>query len=474
MEEEPGTVARRGDQEGDGRNYRADRRDHPGAALGIRADRLHPRHFRRAVPAVRGDDQRRDADLGAERADPVAGVVRRIPAPWRPAARADGLGAAADRRRAQRLCRDRAAPGAGVGPRRRRDPGERGRRSISAGLRTPTGFLPEEDQGAFFVSVQLPDGASVSRTSEAAGRIEELLRQMPQVQNVFAIIGYSILDGVSEPNSAFLVADAEAVRGPPRRGQLGAGADCPGLRRGPAGPHARPSSRSTCRRSSDCRPPAGSNTSSKGSKGRTPRRWAASCRGWSRPPTRTRACRVCSRPTPRPTRRSISISTARRRRRSASRMSDVFNALQSTLGGFYVNNFNLFGRVWQVNIQGEAADRTDISSIWQIYIRNKFGNTVPMRAIANARIDARAAGHHPLQQLSGDPDTGRPVPRHLLRHGAGRDGRCLGQDAAGRLRLRMDRHRLPGGRRLGTDRRDPRRWRCCSRSCSWSASTRAG
>src|SRR4051795_3337987 len=75
-----------------------------------------------------------------------------------------------------------------------------------AGMRTPTGFLPDEDQGAFFVSVQLPDGASVSRTSEATRRIEELLRQMPQIQNVFAIIGYSILDSVSEPNAAFLVA----------------------------------------------------------------------------------------------------------------------------------------------------------------------------------------------------------------------------------------------------------------------------
>ncbi|HJY49180.1 MAG TPA: efflux RND transporter permease subunit, partial [Stellaceae bacterium] len=53
-------------------------------------------------------------------------------------------------------------------------------------LRTPTGFLPEEDQGAFFISVQLPDGASVARTSDAVRRIEALLKQMPQIQNVFA------------------------------------------------------------------------------------------------------------------------------------------------------------------------------------------------------------------------------------------------------------------------------------------------
>jgi len=69
-------------------------------------------------------------------------------------------------------------------------------------LRTPTGFLPEEDQGAFFVSVQLPDGASVARTSETSRQIEALLRTMPQVQNVFAIVGFSIIDGVNEATRA--------------------------------------------------------------------------------------------------------------------------------------------------------------------------------------------------------------------------------------------------------------------------------
>src|SRR5262249_39291092 len=65
---------------------------------------------------------------------------------------------------------------------------------------------------------------------------------------------------------------------------------------------------------------------------------------------------------------------------------DVFTALQSTLGGFFVNNFNLYGRTWQVNIEGEAADRRDISDIWQIHVRNKQGQMVPMRSIASQRI----------------------------------------------------------------------------------------
>ena len=64
----------------------------------------------------------------------------------------------------------------------------------------------------------------------------------------------------------------------------------------------------------------------------------------------------------------------------------MFTALQATLGGIYVNDFNLFGRTWQVNIEGEALDRNDVSSIWSIFVRNRTGTMVPLRAIADARI----------------------------------------------------------------------------------------
>jgi multidrug efflux pump subunit AcrB len=69
---------------------------------------------------------------------------------------------------------------------------------------TPTGFLPEEDQGAFFIAVQLPDGASVARTSEVTKQVEALLKKMPQIEHVLSIIGFSLLDGGNEPNSAAL------------------------------------------------------------------------------------------------------------------------------------------------------------------------------------------------------------------------------------------------------------------------------
>ena len=71
---------------------------------------------------------------------------------------------------------------------------------------TPTGFLPEEDQGAFFIAVQLPDGASVARSAAVGERVEKMLHEMPQVQDTLAIVGFSLLDGVDEPNAAFMVA----------------------------------------------------------------------------------------------------------------------------------------------------------------------------------------------------------------------------------------------------------------------------
>jgi multidrug efflux pump subunit AcrB len=67
------------------------------------------------------------------------------------------------------------------------------------------------------------------------------------------------------------------------------------------------------------------------------------------------------------------------------RVSDVFSGLQATLGGYYVNDFNLFGRTWQVNVQGEPVDRDQVFDIFRIHVRNRNGEMVPLRAIADVR-----------------------------------------------------------------------------------------
>ena len=68
------------------------------------------------------------------------------------------------------------------------------------------------------------------------------------------------------------------------------------------------------------------------------------------------------------------------------RISDIFNALQSTLGSYYINDFNVFGRTWQVNLQAETSFRKRIDEIQNIYVRNARGGMVPMRALAEAKL----------------------------------------------------------------------------------------
>ena len=94
---------------------------------------------------------------------------------------------------------------------------------------------------------------------------------MPQIQNVFAIVGFSIIDGVNEPNTAFVVPTLK-----PFADRAGAANSAQALiaRVFAEGQQVRTATviPSTCLRSSACRPPAGSNTSSKGSRDRSPRR----------------------------------------------------------------------------------------------------------------------------------------------------------------------------------------------------------
>src|SRR3974377_1180170 len=68
------------------------------------------------------------------------------------------------------------------------------------------------------------------------------------------------------------------------------------------------------------------------------------------------------------------------------KINDIFNALQSTLGSYYINDFNVFGRTWQVNLQAETSFRQRIDDIERIYVRNGRGDMVPMRALAKATL----------------------------------------------------------------------------------------
>jgi hydrophobe/amphiphile efflux-1 (HAE1) family protein len=252
-------------------------------------------------------------------------------------------------------------------------------------LLTPTGFLPEEDQGAFFISVQLPDGASVARTSEVAKQVEDLLKQMPAIEHTLSIIGFSLLDGASEPNNAFMVArlkpfaDRKAAADSAQaliRRTFGAGSQ---IRQANVLPFNLP-------------PIIGLSTSGgfeyqlEALEGQDPVEIGSVTSGLigaaNRNPQLARVFSTFTATNP-----SVFLDIDRAKAQALGlNISDVFTALQATLGGIYVNNFNLYGRTWQVNVQGEASDRGDISDIWQIYVRNATGQMVPIRSIASLKI----------------------------------------------------------------------------------------
>ena len=252
-------------------------------------------------------------------------------------------------------------------------------------LVTPTGFLPEEDQGAFFTSVQLPDGASVARTSEVTRQVEDVLKQMPAVDHVLAVIGFSLLDGASEPNSALVVsrlkpfADRKAAADSAQAliaKMFAAGTQ---IRQANVLPFNLP-------------PIIGLSTGGgfeyqlQALEGQSPAAISSVANALiGAANADPRLARVFSTFTA--TNPSLYLDIDRRKAQALGvTISDVFTALQATLGGIYVNNFNLFGRTWQVNLQGEAFDRSDTSDIWRIYVRNDGGQMVPLRSLAGLKI----------------------------------------------------------------------------------------
>ena len=251
--------------------------------------------------------------------------------------------------------------------------------------RTPTGFLPEEDQGAFFVAIQLPDGASVTRTREVVQRVEGILKGLPQVADVLAIVGFSFLDGAAQSNSAFMVARLKPFserKAPGDKVQALIGRVFGAVQQ----------IRTAVVFPLNLPPIIGLSTGGgfeyqlQNLQGQEPAEMGSVLNGLLAAANQDpRLARVFS--TFSPTTPSIFLDIDRQKAQALGlQINDVFSALQATLGGIYINDFNMLGRTWQVIIQGEAADRLDVSSLWRIYVRNKTGTMVPLRSIADARI----------------------------------------------------------------------------------------
>ncbi|MCF1463163.1 multidrug efflux RND transporter permease subunit [Agrobacterium vitis] len=249
---------------------------------------------------------------------------------------------------------------------------------------TPSGFLPEEDQGTFFIAVQLPDGASVARTSGAVGQVEDLLKAIPQIDNVSSVIGYSFLDSYSASNSAFMIVRLKPFADRPAaldKVQAVIGRTFGMVQQVKAAtvlPFNLP-------------PVLGLSTSGgfeamiESLEGADPATMANVAYGVvgaaNQNPQLARVFTTYGANAP-----SIYLDIDREKAQALGiSISDIFNALQATLGGSYVNDFNEFGRTWQVKVQGDAANRRDTSALWNIYVRNSNSDMVPLQSIAEVK-----------------------------------------------------------------------------------------
>ncbi|MEI9405423.1 multidrug efflux RND transporter permease subunit [Mesorhizobium argentiipisi] len=245
----------------------------------------------------------------------------------------------------------------------------------------PSTFLPVEDQGYFFVVIQLPDGASLERTDAVAQKARDILQNTPGVDIVGSISGLNFLTSAAQSNSAveFAILKPWDERGPDQsasklveqvRGKLLQMPDAFAL-------------------SFD--PPSIPGIGTTG--GFEFQVEDLSGRGSAALNDVTQALIAEARKQPElnPQQLFSSFSTSTPQfnydlDRSKAKLlglnlPDVFNTLQIYLGSLYVNDFNLFGRTFRVTIQADKDARADATDISRLYVRNASGGMVPLSTL---------------------------------------------------------------------------------------------
>jgi hydrophobe/amphiphile efflux-1 (HAE1) family protein len=250
---------------------------------------------------------------------------------------------------------------------------------------TPTGFLPEDDQGMLFVVVQLPGGASVARTTNVIKQAEEIVKKEEAVADFLSVVGLNFIDNYSQSNAAFMVVTlkpfeerkgaSQGVRAVTAR----LGEKFRQVQGGIVIPMAPP-------------PIIGLGTGGgfayvlEDLRGGDPKVLAQALRGLvvaaNQNPQLSRVFTTFSATNP-----SVFLDIDRDKAQILGvPLSAVFQALQASLGGFYVNDVNLFGRRWQVQVQAEADDRDKVDDIYRINVRNNEGRMIPLRSLVEVRV----------------------------------------------------------------------------------------
>jgi hydrophobe/amphiphile efflux-1 (HAE1) family protein len=242
-----------------------------------------------------------------------------------------------------------------------------------------TSFLPQEDQGAFFLNVQLPEGASLERTRQVMNQATESLAHINGVEKVLGVSGFSLLSGVAE-NVGFGIAVLKPWN--ERKSQEQQLDAIIGQAMG------RISAITTANIFAFAPPPIQGLGATGGfdfrllaMEDQPPREIAATTRALviaaNQDPTLAGVFSTYTANTP-----QIFINLDRTRAGILNvPVSRIFNTLQQHLGSGFVNDFNLYGRTYQVRVQAEAAFRHKPEDIVRLYVRSDDGNVIPMKSL---------------------------------------------------------------------------------------------
>ena len=275
----------------------------------------------------------------------------------------------------------------------------------------PKAFIPTEDQGYLIVALQTPDGTTRGPTSRVARRVGQIAGQLHGVRDVLILDGYNAVTGINQTNTATAFVMLEEW---PHR-------TTPGLR---AVGLARELQRSLSGQIRDARvvvlqPPPIQGLSSTGGfdfmiedrEGKGVEAMASVTeRFLDAARKRPELAGVFTNFSARVPQLRFDIDRVKARRLGVA-VSDVFSVLQTNLGAYYVNDFNLYGKTWKVVVQAEANDRYRPEDIARLYVLNHEGDKVPLSALGQVKytlgpIDVPHYNMYTAARITGQPAPG--------------------------------------------------------------------
>jgi hydrophobe/amphiphile efflux-1 (HAE1) family protein len=274
--------------------------------------------------------------------------------------------------------------------------------------KAPVGFVPNQDKGYLMLSVQLPDSASVGRTREILNRIEAIARKSEGVAHTVSVSGQSLLLSTNASNLGSMYVMLEEFS----------------KRKGVSADDIAAEIRSTClaeirdaQVSIFGAPPIDGLGTTGGFKLIVEDRGNMGLDELQRVTDKI-VDEANSTPGLQGVFGSVRSNTPwlyldiDREKCLAIGVSpaDVFETLQVYLGSYYVNNFNQFGRSWQVNVMADEKYRANVSQILQLKVPNREKEMVPLATLVRLRDEAGPQSLMRYNMYSASSVTGNLVP----------------------------------------------------------------